>query len=214
MHKRLITIAATLWLGVGFVGTASAQLAGRSAEEWIRTLETPTRVVSLKVPETITALKLKPGQVVADIGAGSGVFSLPLARAVKPGGSVYAVDIDKELVDHVTEAATEQGLTNVQGVVGQATDPNMPDNVDLAFINDVLHHIENRALYLKNLAEYLKPGGRIAVIEFTPEQSPHKADPTLIVSEAQTNEWMAAAGLKQVEKVNLFTDKYFVIYGK
>ena len=214
MHKRLITIAATLWLGVGFVGTASAQLAGRSAEEWIRTLETPTRVVSLKVPETITALKLKPGQVVADIGAGSGVFSLPLARAVKPGGSVYAVDIDKELVDHVTEAATEQGLTNVQGVVGQATDPSMPDNVDMAFINDVLHHIENRALYLKNLAEYLKPGGRIAVIEFTPEQSPHKADPTLIVSEAQTNEWMAAAGLKQVEKVNLFTDKYFVIYGK
>jgi ubiquinone/menaquinone biosynthesis C-methylase UbiE len=214
MHKRLITIAATLWLGVGFVGTASAQLAGRSAEEWIRTLETPTRVVSLKVPETIAALKLKPGQVVADIGAGSGVFSLPLARAVKPGGSVYAVDIDKELVDHVTEAATEQGLTNVQGVVGQATDPGMPDNVDMAFINDVLHHIENRALYLKNLAEYLKPGGRIAVIEFTPEQSPHKADPTLVVSEAQTNEWMAAAGLKQVEKVNLFTDKYFVIYGK
>jgi len=214
MHKKLITIAATLWLSVGIVGNASAQLAGRSAEEWIRTLETPTRVVSLKVPETIAALKLKPGQVVADIGAGSGVFSLPLARAVKPGGSVYAVDIDKELVDHVTEAATEQGLTNVQGVVGQATDPSMPDNVDMAFINDVLHHIANRALYVKNLAEYLKPGGRIAVIEFTPEQSPHKADPTLIVSEAQTNEWMAAAGLKQIEKVNLFTDKYFVIYGK
>jgi ubiquinone/menaquinone biosynthesis C-methylase UbiE len=215
MHKRLITIAATSWLGiVALAPSASAQLAGRSAEEWIRTLDAPTRIASLKVPETITALKLKPGQVVADIGAGSGIFSLPLARAVKPGGSVYAVDIDKELVDHVSEAATEQGLTNVQGVVGAATDPNMPDNVDLAFINDVLHHIENRALYLKNLAEYLKPGGRIAVIEFLPDQSPHKAEPTLVVSEAQTTEWMTAAGLRVVEKVNLFTDKYFVIYGK
>ena len=214
MHKRLITIAATLWLGAGFASSASAQLAGRSAEEWIRTLETPTRVASLKVPETITALKLKPGQVVADIGAGSGVFSLPLARAVKPGGSVYAVDIDKELVDHVVEAGTEQGIVNIKGVVGEPTDPALPDNVDLAFINDVLHHIENRALYLKNLAEYLNPGGRIAVIEFTPDQSPHKADPTLVVSEAQTTEWMTAAGLKVVEKVNLFTDKYFVIYGK
>jgi ubiquinone/menaquinone biosynthesis C-methylase UbiE len=197
-----------------FVGTASAQLAGRSAEEWIRTLERPTRVVEPQGSRDDYGPEAKAGQVVADIGAGSGIFSLPLARAVKPGGSVYAVDIDKELVDHVTEAPTEQGLTNVQGVVGQATDPNMPDNVDLAFINDVLHHIENRALYLKNLAEYLKPGGRIAVIEFTPDQSPHKADPTLIVSEAQTTGWMTAAGLNSVEKVNLFTDKYFVIYGK
>jgi hypothetical protein len=67
---------------------------------------------------------------------------------------------------------------------------------------------------LKNLAAYLNPGGRVAVIEFIPDQSPHKADPTLVVSEQQTNEWMAAAGLKPVEKVNLFTDKYFVIYGK
>ena len=80
-------------------------------------------------------------------------------------------------------------------------------------INDVLHHIEKRAEYLKQLAAYLNPGGRIAIVEFTPDQSPHKADPSLVVSEEQTTAWMTAAGLKVVERVNLYTDKWFVIYG-
>jgi ubiquinone/menaquinone biosynthesis C-methylase UbiE len=189
-----------------------AQLAARSAEEWIKTLDTPQRIASLKIQETVAALKLKPGQTIGDIGAGTGLFSLPMALAVKPGGTVYAVDIDKELVDFVTEKATEQGMTNVQGAVGTPDDPNMPVNVDLALISDVLHHIEKRAEYLKQLAAYLNPGGRIAVIDFKPDQSPHKADPTLVVSEEQTTAWMAAAGLKPVEHLNLFADKYFVIY--
>ena len=213
--KTTIARSLTAFLvSIGLAQQASAQLASRPAEEWIKTLEAPARVGSLKIPEVVAALKVAPGQIIADIGAGTGLFSLPLALKVKPGGEVYAVDLDKELVDYISEKATEQGLINVHGVVGQPTDPAMPVNVNLALVCDVLHHIENRAAYLNMLAQYLQPGGRIAVIDFTPEQSPHKSEPALIVSEAQTDAWMAAAGLKPIEHVSLFTDKWFVIYGK
>ena len=201
-------------VSLGLAHPALAQLASRPAEEWIKTLEAPARVDSLKIPEVIAALKITPGQIVADIGAGTGLFSLPMALKVKPGGEVYAVDLDKALVDYITEKATEQGLINVHGVVGQPTDPAMPVNVNLALICDVLHHVEDRAGYLKMLAEYLQPGGRIAVIDFGPDQSPHKSDPALVVSEAQADAWMAAAGLTPIEHVSLFTDKWFVIYAK
>jgi len=202
-------------LTAGLAKPASAQLAGRTPEEWIKTLESPQRVAGLKVQETIAALKLKPGMVVADIGAGTGVFSLPFGSAVKPGGKVYAVDIEKGLIDHIDEKATEVGMTNyVQGVLGEFDDPNLPDNVDLAFINDVLHHIEHRELYLKNLAGYLKPGGRIAVIDFKPEGGGHRNQPELQTKLEDVTKWMAAAGLKPLETVNLFEDKWFVIFGK
>jgi arsenite methyltransferase len=193
---------------------ARAQLAPRTAEEWINTLETAARLNNLKISETMKALALKPGQSVADIGAGTGVFTRRMANAVKPGGTVYAVDIDQALLDHIAESATEEGIGNVVPVLGEYDDPRLPDNVDLALINDVLHHIEHRDVYLKNLAGYLNPGGRVALIEFKPELGGHKDDPALQVTQAQATAWMTAAGLKQLEVIDLFPDKYFVIFGK
>jgi ubiquinone/menaquinone biosynthesis C-methylase UbiE len=193
---------------------AHAQLGTRTAEEWVKTLESPNRLQGLKIPEVIAALKLTRGQLVADVGAGTGVFTLPLARAVRPGGTVYAVEVDEKLLEHITETATEQGVANVQAVFGEFHDPLLPVPVDLAFIHDVLHHIEKRPEYLKNLASYVKPGGRIAVIEFRPGQGGHRTDHAMQVSEQQAGEWMTAAGLKQVEEINLFEDKWFRIYQK
>jgi len=193
---------------------ASAQRVHRSADEWLRVLETPQRLARLKPLEVIAALKLKPGQTVADIGAGTGVLTVPMARAVGTSGSVYAVDLDKETVDYVEERCTEQGIVNVKAVVGTADDPGMPVNVDLALLNESLRYIEKRAEYLKLLGEYLNPGGRIAISEFLPEAYPDRPDPTLTVTEAQATEWMAAAGLKPIEKITTFPDRWFVIYGK
>jgi ubiquinone/menaquinone biosynthesis C-methylase UbiE len=206
------TLAALAVLG----GTqpASAQLAARSADEWIKTLDSPNRVAGLKVGETLEALKLKPGVIVADVGAGSGIFTMPIARAVRPGGTVYAVDVDEELLHHIAEAATEQGIINVQTVYGEYTDPILPVPVDLAFISDVLHHIEDRTTYLKNLAKYIKPTGRIALIDFFPEKGGHRGQPDLQISKEQASAMMAAIGFAPVEDIPLFDDKYFVIYGK
>jgi ubiquinone/menaquinone biosynthesis C-methylase UbiE len=209
----VLLAAASLCLGIA--QPAHAQLASRSAEEWIRTLESPQRIAGLKVDETLAALHLKAGDVVADIGAGSGIFEAPLAQAVSPRGMVYAVDIEQGLVDHIAQRAGEMHLANVQGVLGRFTDPSLPvRNVDLALINDVLHHIQDRAAYLKNLAGYLKPSGRVAVIEFVPERGGHRNQPELQITLQQGTALMAAAGLAPVEKIELFPDKWFVIYGQ
>lgn len=212
--RRLAVYVAAACLLLGFAPVSEAQLAGRTAEEWINTLETPARLNSLKIAETLAKLGVKPGQTVADIGAGTGIFSLRFALVVKPGGFVYAEDIDQALLDHISEAATETGVSNLQTVLGEYDDPALPESVDLALINDVLHHIEHRAEYLKNLAGYLKPGGRVAVIEFKPGQGGHVNDTTLQVSQEQATAWMAAAGLKPLEEIKLFDDKWFVIFGK
>ncbi len=146
---------------------------------------------------------------------GAGAFTLPLAKAVAGSGKVYAVDIEQGLVDHITQKAKAQKVTNVQAVLGKFTDPNLPaHDVDVAFIYDVLHHIEDRAGYLKNLAPYLTKGGRVAVIDFYPELGPHKNDPKLQVTKEQTRDWMAAAGLKVVAEHKLYDDKWFVVYGR
>ena len=215
MSTKTFLACLALTLGVAFPQPAAAQLANRTAEEWINSLETPARIQSLKIYDTIGKLALKPGQIVADIGAGTGVFTLRFASSVKPGGKIYAVEIDEKLLEHIAEAATEQGLVNVEGILGEYDDPSLPVEIDLAFINDVLHHIEHRDVYLKNLAGYLKPTGRVAIIEFKPGQGGHTSDPALQVSQEQVTAWMAAAGLKPVEEFNdLFPDKWFVIYAK
>jgi len=215
--RRLSTLSRFIVPVVALVlsPNASAQLGARSTEEWLRMLDSQNRVMRLKVDNAVGALQLAPGSIVADIGAGSGVFTLPLAKAVGGTGKVYAVDIEQGLVDHIMGKAKEQKANNVSGVLGKFTDPNLPArDLDVAFIYDVLHHIEDRLEYLKNLATYLKPTGRIAVIDFYPELGPHKNDPTLQVTMDQSKAWMAAIGFKPVAEHKLYDDKWYVVYGR
>jgi ubiquinone/menaquinone biosynthesis C-methylase UbiE len=215
-HKRVyLRIAWAAGIMLGLSSVASAQLASRPAEEWRKTLEQPSRVDALKVNEIIARLALRPGQVVADLGAGTGLFSVPLGKAVANGGKVYAVEVDKGFLPIIDAKAKEAKLSNVQPVLGEFTDPKVPArDVDVAFMHDVLHHVENRAGYLKAAAQYVKGGGRFVVIDYRADQSPHRDQPDLIVSEEQTTAWMKAAGFAKVEKVDLFPDKYFLIFSK
>lgn len=192
-----------------------AQLASRPAGEWKKTLEQSSRVDNLKVDEIVARVALKPGQTVADLGAGTGLFSVPLAKAVGPMGRVYAVDIDKGFFPQIDDKAREQHLANIRTVLGEFTDPKLPmRDVDLAFMHDVLHHVQDRAAYLKNAVRYLKPSGRFVVVDYRPEGSPHKDQPELVVSEEQATAWMKAAGLSKVDRVALFPDKYFLIFSR
>ena len=194
---------------------ASAQLASRPAEEWRKTLDQPSRLESLKVDEIVAALGLKSGDVVADLGAGTGVFSVPLAKGVGPGGRVYAVEIDKGYFPIIEEKAKDAKVSNVSTVLGEFSNPKLPaQDVDLAFMDDVLHHVEDRAGYLKNASGYIKRTGRFVVVDYRAEQSPHKDQPNLIVSEEQVTGWMKAAGFNNVRKVDLFPDKYFLIFSR
>jgi predicted methyltransferase len=207
---------AALLLAINVSAVAEGQLASRPAPEWIKRLERPERIAELKIDEIIAKLRLAPGNVVADLGAGPGVFALPMAKAVGPKGKVYAVEIQQEFLDHIQGKLKDQNVTNVVTVLGKFTDPNLPaKDVDVAFFHDVLHHIEDRAGYLKNLAPYIKSNGRIAVVELDPVKGSHRDDPKLRLTKEQVAAWMADAGFKPVEEFNgMFDDKWFVVYGR
>ena len=205
-------------LGAG-LPDARAQLAPRKADEWVKTLEGPDRIAGQKTDEVLSRLGLQPGMVVADIGAGSGLFSRPLAKAVAPGGKVYAVDIQQDLLEYINKRAKQENIRNIQTVLGGYNDPKLPArDVDLACINDVLHHIENRAAYLKALGTYIKPTGRIVIIEMNKDDpnTPHKNQPELLVSREQIAQWMSDAGFKPVQEYpEVFPGtKWFLVYGK
>ena len=152
-------------------GLASAQLAQQPADKYIAAMDRPDR--TLKIDEVIEKLRLKPGDIVADIGSGSGVFSIPMAKAIAPNGILYAVDIDQKMLDYVSARAKKEGVTNLRTVLGEYDDPKLPvKDVDVAFFHRVLHMIEHRQTYLNATATYLKPDGRVVVIDKNREDSP------------------------------------------
>ena len=205
-----------VWLVLAAVASpAWAQLGSRPAEDWIARLERPDRVAGLKTAEVIQKLEIEPGTIVADLGAGAGVFTWPLARAVAPG-TVYAVDVDKGFITYLEKRAKEQNLSNVRPVLGKFDDPLLPEKIDLAFFHDVVHHIADRAGYLKKVAASLKPNGRIVVIELdaTRPDASHRDEPDQQVTKEQLDGWMTDAGLKKTGEFDLFENKWFVVYTK
>ena len=214
-HSRLICIGFALAFAWGD-HTAFAQLGSRPAADWIARLERPERLKELKVDYIIEKLGLRPGMFVADLGAGAGVFAYPIARAVGTSGKVYAVDVDQGFIDYIQKRVHEQKLTNVQAILGKFEDPLLPEKIDLAFFHDVLHHVDKREAYLRTVAGYLKPGGRIAVVELdaTRPDASHRDDPKLQVRQDELQQWMMAAGLERSEEIPLSEDKWFVIYRK
>jgi ubiquinone/menaquinone biosynthesis C-methylase UbiE len=214
-HPARALFLITLLTFVGAVD-ASAQLGSRETKEWIQNLDRPERIAGLKIDEVLAVLKLKPGDNVADIGAGTGAFSLPFAKTVAPSGKVYAVDIDPGLLDYIAQKAKKENVANIQTVKGEFSDPKLPNHdVDLAFFHDVLHHIQNRQAYLKALGTYIKPTGRIALIEMNRDdpKTPHRNNPEMLVSKDEVKSWMAAAGFYPGEEYDVYGNpKWFIIY--
>jgi ubiquinone/menaquinone biosynthesis C-methylase UbiE len=117
--------------------------------------------------QVVEALAIRPGDHIADLGSGSGYFTFRLAQAVGTDGKVYAVDIDSEMNELVAQRAKEEGIGNVEVILARSGDPLLPSTgVDLVFSVNTYHHFENRVVYFQRLRKYLRPGGRIAVIDF------------------------------------------------
>jgi len=137
---------------------SALQLGGRPAEDWALVLESGRRIEGLEIDAVVARIGLQPGEVVADMGAGTGIFSVSLARAVGPSGTVLAMEIDPGFLPMIEQKAVDGGVTNVQTVLGEFQDPKLPrEDVDVAFFHDVIHHIEGRRAYLRTTASYLAP---------------------------------------------------------
>ena len=136
-----------------------------NAEEWAKSFDDPARDAWQLPARVIQALQLRPGQIVADIGAGTGYFTTALAKS-PTAPKVYAVDIEPSMVEYVQRRAMRDGLTNIVAVLAGADRINLPEPVDVVLIVDTYHHIPNREAYFNALKAQMKPGARLAIVDF------------------------------------------------
>jgi ubiquinone/menaquinone biosynthesis C-methylase UbiE len=158
----------------------------------------------------IESLGLAPGARVGDLGAGGGYFTFPIAEAVGPDGKVYAIDVDEGMLEYVREKAAQDGLANVETVLAAGTDPQLPEPVDLLFTCNTYHHLEDRSAYFETVKGYLRPGGRVAIIDYSGEggffERRHSTPPETIQSE------MEAAGYELDKNVGFLERQSFLIF--
>jgi ubiquinone/menaquinone biosynthesis C-methylase UbiE len=185
----------------------------RPLEDRIRSAERAERESWQKPDEVVQALALKNGDVVADIGAGTGYFTRPLARTVAPDGKVYAVDVAADVLDYLRQEAEKEGLRNVVTIVSHEDDPLLPANtVDLAFFCDTTHHIANRIAFYRRMLRGLKQHGRMALIDYPPggEHAPHPPEQLVPRSEAIAE--AEEAGFKLIGEFHFLPRQYFLVF--
>lgn len=180
------------------------------AAKWAQVFDDPRRDAWQKPHEVIQALALKPDAVIADIGAGTGYFAMRFAHRV-PNGRVYAVDTEAAMVKHLAERAQEAGLKNVVALQAAAASPGLPEKVDLAVFVDVYHHVEARERYLRGMREMLKPGGRIAVIDFRLD-SPVGPPRSARIEPGQVKRELERAGYALVQEHDFLPHQYFLVF--
>lgn len=140
-------------------------------EKYIEFLERSDRAAWQKPDEVIKALELEGDETVADLGAGSGYFSFRFAQAL-PLGRVVAIDVEPEMLRHVHHKSMQAGAKNVEVRAARADDPSVPEKVDLVFVCDVLHHVQNREAWVVKLAGQVASGTRLVVLEFKEGELP------------------------------------------
>ena len=199
--------------------TAAAQVAQQqhhppeSTSAYIRALEDPSRVEWQKPDEVVEKLGLKAGEAVADLGAGSGYFTLRFAQAVGPAGKVYAVDVDRGMLDNIERRAKEAHLENIQLVLAEPHDPRLPaSSVDLIFICDTLHHISDRARYYPLLVRALRPSGRLVNIDFYKKPLPVGPPVAMKIGKEDMIEEVKPAGFHLVKDFDFLPYQYFLIF--
>jgi SAM-dependent methyltransferase len=178
------------------------------AEDWVTRFDDPARDAWQKPDAVIRTLALAPSASVADIGAGTGYFSVRLARAL-PAGQVFAIDVEPSMVEYVRARAKREGLPNIDAVLASPDDPKIPAPVDLIIVVDTYHHLRDRTAYFRRLVPALKPAGRVAIVDFKPES---KMGPIEKLSPAQVIGELTGAGYKLVAEPDILPEQYFLIF--
>lgn len=179
-------------------------------QRYLEMLERPERDEFQKPDEVMAALALRPGERVADIGAGSGYFTIPVAKTVGPGGIVWAIDIRQEMLDYIHKRIEEEELENVRLALVPDDDPQLPPGgVDTIIMVDTWHYIRDPE-YAKKLRAALAPGGRVVIIDYKPkpwEDRPWGPPPQQQTSREELDEHFSQAGLKPIKVHDFLTEQ-------
>lgn len=179
-------------------------------------LEPPDREAWQKPDQVMDALRVAEGTTVADLGAGGGWFTMRLARRVGRFGRVYAVDVQRLMIEAIERRVEREGLNNVTAILGEYDNPKLPPDArtDAVLIVDAFHEMEDPVRLLTNVARTLKPHGRIGIIDYREgdggpgPDAAERVPPSVVISQA------SAAGLRLVEQQNFLPYQYFLIFGK
>ena len=197
-------------------GTAAAQSphthqhSFSDAEQWAKEFDDPKRDAWQKPHEVIGALAPKSDAIIADIGAGTGYFSVRFARMV-PKGRVYGVDIEPDMVKYLAARAKRDGLANLTAVQGTAGDPKLPEQADLVMLVDVYHHIDGREAYFGKLRASLKAGGRLAIIDFRMD-SPDGPPKAARIAPEKVKAELGRAGYRLEREHAFLPNQYFLVF--
>lgn len=211
IHWRLV-----LLLFVGMAAPAAGQTVDHhqhrfsGADRWAAIFDDPARDEWQKPDEVVRALALAPDASVADIGAGTGYFAVRLARAV-PRGHVYGVDAEPDMVRYLGERATREHLTNLSPVLAKPDDPGIPVPVDMVILVDTYHHIPAREAYFRTLQKSFKTGGRLAIIDFTPE-SPIGPSVRSRIPANRVKQELGRAGYRFLEEHKFLPNQYYLVF--
>jgi len=200
--------------GIGkiYFGREIAHVMGHQAAGW---LERPERDSEERPQLVIDALEIKPGQTIADLGAGSGYYSFRIAPLVGQQGEVLAIDVEPRMLRIVAERAKQAGVANVTTVLSAASDPNLPaDSVDLLFMVDVYHELAFPFEMMVQVREALKPGGRVALIEYRAEDPKVMIKAVHKMSERQIVRELEAAGFRHLKTVRTLPLQHLAIFEK
>lgn len=198
--------------GKFYLGREIALVMGHQAAGW---LERPEREQEEQPSKLIEALQLKPGQVIADVGAGSGYYSFRMAEKVGPGGKVLAVDIQPQMLELIRQRKKARKIDNVEPVLGTETDAKLPaGSVDLILLVDVYHEFAQPFEMVENLVKALKPGGRLVFVEFRLEDANVPIKLVHKMSEKQVIKEMEPHPLKHVETNGVLPWQHIVIFEK
>ena len=198
-------------IGKFYMGREIAKVMGHTEALW---LERPSREVTEQPQQVLEALGLKSTDVVADIGAGTGYFSFRISPLI-PKGKVLAVDIQPQMLDIIDFLKQENQITNVEPILGTATNPNLPDeSVDLALMVDAYHEFEYPKEMMEGVVRSLKNGGRVVLVEYRKENPLIPIKALHKMTQKQARKEMKAVGLQGVETKNFLPQQHVMVFEK
>jgi len=192
---------------------ATARHSFEDVEHWVEVFDDPERDAWQKPEELVAALRLRPGASVADLGAGTGYLSRHLSRAVGPEGTVLAVDTEPALVAHLRARSERESTRNVTPILASANDPRLPKaSVDLVLVLDTYHHIDDRIAYARGLTRALRPGGRVAIVDWEKRELPVGPDMAHKLARERVVAEMAEAGYELTEEPKVLPYQYLLVF--